>query len=134
LFDQLRHAIECNATVIADDASTPVCVRESGKDVRAAAAPDVHRVSVEDAVVVRLSILGKSFDDVRVRFVPVGLQRAEDHAKAAVGHDGALEWRFGLQADDYFVLTIDIAWRVCSYSTRDLRNVEHAFLSFLDKE
>src|SRR5690348_7017007 len=97
--------------------------------MRTAAAPDVRCIRIEDAVVMGLAILCKSLDDVRVWFVSISLQRIKDHAKAAVRYDGALQWEFGLQADDHFVIAIDIARRVRGYSARNLRNIQHAFFS-----
>ena len=65
---------------------------------------DVRRVGVKDAFVMGLSIFREGLDDVRIRFVAIGLQRRQHHAKAAIGHDGPLERRFGLQTDDHFIV------------------------------
>src|SRR6185369_8638233 len=113
MFDQLGNAVECDATVVADDASTPVSVRQSSEDVRTTTTSDIGSVRVKDSVVVRLAILRESFDDVWVRLVAVSLQRAKDQAKATVRHDGSLQWSLGLQTNDHFVVTIDVAGRVC---------------------
>ena len=97
-------------------------------------APDVGRVGVEHALVVRLAVLGEGLDDVRIRLVAVGLERAEHHPEAAVRHDRALERRVGLQADDDLVVPVDVAGRVGGDRARDLRDVEHALLALLDEQ
>src|ERR1051326_6748670 len=112
MLDEFGYSVQRDAAVITDDSSAPVRVRQSGQDVRAAAASDVGRVSVKDTVVMRLSIFGESLDDVRVCFVSVCLQRAKDHAEAAVRHDGPLEWCFGLQANDHLIIAIDVTGSV----------------------
>ena len=67
-----------------------------------------------------LSIFREGFDDVWIRFVSISLQRIEDHPKATIWHDGSLEWRFGLQTNDHFVLTIDITRSMGSDGTGNL--------------
>ena len=134
MLDQPRDAVERDPAVVADDPAAAVGVGQSGQDVRAAAAPDVGGVGVEDAVVVRLAVLGERLDDVRIGLVAVGLQRGRDHAEAAVRHDGALERRVGLEADDDLVVAVDVARRVGGDRTRNLRDVEHALLALLDEQ
>ena len=102
--------------------------------MRAAAAADVGGVGVEDRLVVRLPVLGEGLDHVRIWRVAVRLQRTDHHAEAAVRHDGALQRRVGLQADDDLVVLVDVARGVGGDRTRDLRNVEHALLALLDEQ
>ena len=71
---------------------------------------------------------------VRIRLVAVCLERAEDHPQPAVGHDGALERRFGLEADDDLVVAVDVPRRVRRDRTWYLRDVEHAFLALFDEQ
>ncbi len=134
VLDESRDAVERDAAVVADDPAAAVGVRQSGQHVRAAAAPDVGGVGVEDAVVVGLAVLGKGLDDVGIGLVAVGLERAGDHAEAAVRHDRALERRIGLQADDDLVVAVDVAGRVRGDGARNLRDIEHAFLALLDEQ
>ena len=81
-----------------------------------------------------LSILGECLDDVWVGLVAIGLERVDDQAEAAVRHDGAFERRIGLQADDDFVVTVDVAGRVGGDGTRDRGDVEHSLFSLLDEQ
>ena len=74
------HAVERDAAVVADDPAAAVGVGQAGQDVRAAAAPDVGGVGVEDAVVVGLAVLRERLDHVRVGLVAVGLQSVDHHA------------------------------------------------------
>ena len=127
-------AVERDAAVVADDPAAAVGVGQTCEDVRAAAATDVRGVGVEDGVVVRLAILRERLDDVRIGLVAVGLERAGHHPEAAVRHDRALQRRLGLQTDDDLVLAIDVARRMRRDRAGNLRDVEHAFLAFLDEQ
>ena len=132
--DEPGHAVERDAAIVADDPAAAVGVRQSGEDVRAAAAPHVGRVGVEDAVVVRLAVLGEGLDDVRVGLVAVGFQGSGDHPEAAVRHDRAPERRFGLQPDDDFVVAVDVARGVGGDGARDLGDIEHALAALFGEE
>ena len=83
--DQPRDAVERHAAVVADDPPAAVGVGQPGEDVRAAAGPHVGGVGVEDALVVRLAVLGERLDDVRVRLVAVGLERVRTMRKPPLG-------------------------------------------------
>ena len=98
--DEEVDAVERDPAVVADDAAAAVGIRQAGDDARRPRLPDVRRVGVEDAVVVRLAVLGEDLADALVRLVAVGLEARRDHAPAAERHDRALERRVGLQADD----------------------------------
>ena len=107
-FKQTRGAVESDATVIADDAPTAVCVGKAGDDAGPSAAHDFGRVGVEDAVIVRLAIFREGFVDLRVRLEAGGLQSRLDHPQPAIRENGALERLIGLQPDDHLVVAIDI--------------------------
>ena len=66
-------------------------------------------IRVEDALVVRLPVLGERLHHVRVGLVAVGLEGAEHHPETAVRHDGALERGLGLEPDDDLVVLVDVA-------------------------
>ena len=70
--DEPVDAVQGDAAVVADDAPAAVGVGQPGDDVRAAAGEDLGGVGVEDAVVVRLAVLGEDLFDRRVGFVAVG--------------------------------------------------------------
>ncbi len=119
--DQLVDAVQGHAAVVADDAAAAVRVRQAGDDVRAAGGADVRRVDVEDALVVRLAVLGEDLLEVLVDRVAVRLQRALDHAPATVRHDRALERGIGLQPDDQLGLAVDVARAVRGDGGRRVR-------------
>jgi hypothetical protein len=79
------------------------------------------------------AILGEDLDDLRVGLEAEGLQAVRHHLEAAVGHDGPLQRRVGLQADDHLILLVDVARVMRRDRARDLRDVEHALLAFLDE-
>src|SRR5690349_4379830 len=80
-----------------------------------------------------LTILAEGLDYMWVRFITISLERTQNHAQAAVRHDRPLQWSFGLQPDDDFILAIDVTRRVRRNRTWDLGNVEHAFAALLDE-
>ena len=132
--EEPRDPVERHPPVVADDAAAAVGVRQPGQDVRAAALADVGGVGVEDALVVGLPVLREGLDHVGVGLVAVGLERTEDHAEAAVRHDGALERGLGLQADHDLVLPVDVPGTVGGDRARHLRDVEDALLALLHEQ
>ena len=134
VLDQPVDPVEGDAAVVADDSAASVRVGQAREHVRTPAAPHVGGVGIEHRFVVRLPVLGERLDDVRIGFVAVGLERIDDHAEAAVRHDGALQRRIGLKADDDLVLAVDVARGVGGDGAGNLRDVEHAFLPLLDEQ
>src|SRR5262249_23665320 len=90
------------------DATSSICVWQSGENVRTPTTADVRRVRIEYSVVVCLPIFSKRFDYVRIWFVTVGLQRTEYHSETRVRHDCAFEWSVSLQSDNEFIISIDV--------------------------
>jgi hypothetical protein len=80
-----------------------------------------------------LPILAECLHHLWVGLVSIGLERIDDQPETAVRHDGALQCRIGLEADDDFVFTVDVAGRVGRDGTGDLRDVEYALSSLLDE-
>ena len=106
--DEEGGAIERYAAVVADDAPAPVGVGEAGDDARVARELHLVGVRVEDAVVVRLAVVEDALD-FGIHLAPVGLELGADEADAAEGHDGALEGRIRLEADDLLEIAVDVA-------------------------
>src|SRR5205814_9546812 len=124
-----------NPAVIPDDAAAAISVGQTRQDVRTAAGADGSRVGVEHTLVVRLAIFAERLHDRWFRLVTVGLERIEHHAQTAIGHDGALERRFRLKADDDFFFAVNVSGRVRRDRTRYLGNVEHTLLlTFLEED
>jgi hypothetical protein len=121
VLDQPLHAVERDAPIVADDPTPAVCIRQTGQDVRASAAPHVSRIGIEHGVVVCLAILAEGLDDLRIRLVPVRFQRVDDQAQAAVGHDRPLERRIGLKPDDDLVVLVDVTGRMGGDRAGNLR-------------
>lgn len=127
---QAVNSIERDTTVIADDATATIGVRQAGDDGRLAALHDLRRISVENAVIVGFAVFREGLVDQRIGFEASRLEPRLDHAQAAVRKDRPLERRVGLPTDDHFVFAINIArvmgkeirWRFCV-------DVEHALLA-----
>ena len=82
----------------------------------------------------RLAVLAEGLHHLRVGLVVVGLEGVDDQPETAVGHDCPLERRISLEANDDFVVAIDVARHVSRDRTRYLGDVEDPFLALLDKQ
>ena len=111
--DELVHAVQGDAAVVADDAATAVGVRQTGEDLVVAGDLDLLGVHAEDAVVVGLAVLGEDLLDLRIRFLAGFLDGLLDHAPATVRHHRALAGNVGLEANDHVIdfRGVDVAGR-----------------------
>ena len=111
--DELVHAVQGDAAVVADDAATAVGVRQTGEDLVVAGDLDLLGVHAEDAVVVGLAVLGEDLLDLRIGLLAGFLDGLLDHTPTAVRHHGALARHIGLQTDNHIVdfRGIDVAGR-----------------------
>jgi hypothetical protein len=67
-FEQPVDAVERHAPVVANDPAAAVGIGQAGDDSRLSASHDFRRISVEDAIVVRLAIFGEGLMNIRVGF------------------------------------------------------------------
>ena len=86
LLNQVVNTVQCNTTVVANDAATAVCVRKTGDDVGGTRCADTRSVDIEDCVVVSLAVLGEDLLDLGVDFLAGFLNSGLDHTPAAVWH------------------------------------------------
>ena len=112
MLDQSRYAVERYPPVISDNPSPAVGIGQTRQNMRTTTGADVRSISVKDSIIVCFAILRECFDDFRVRLVAICLQRSEDHAQTAVGHDGAFERCIRLKPDNNFVVTINVTGSV----------------------
>ena len=139
VLDEVVHAVEGNATVVADDAAAAVAVGQTRDDVRRTAGAHLGSVDVKDALVVGLATEGVVLHHVVVDLVAVLLGRLHRDADTAVDVQSALERLIGLQTDDGLalgVLVVDVAGRV-AHDARDHLGVHveaAALLALLGKE
>ena len=127
--EQPVDSVEGHPAVIADDAAATIRVGETGDDAGLAALHDLGCVRIEHAVVVRFPVFGESLMDLRICWEAGRLQTRFDHAQAAVREDRALERLVGLQADDDFIVAVNVAGLVgeqCRWIFRI--DCKHAFL------
>ncbi len=108
LGDQERSTVKRDTAVVADDTSAAVSIRKTGQDTAVTCALHLRCVSVENAVVMGLSILEDTLD-LRIHLSGVSFERRSDHADTAERHDRALQRSIGLQADDLFFVFVDIS-------------------------
>ena len=89
--------------------------------MRAARCAHFRRVSVVNAVVVRLAVLGEDRFHLGIERISVHIERFLGHTDAAEGLQRALERLIGLQSDDLFKLLVEIARLVRSQRRNDFR-------------
>ena len=102
------NTVQCNTTVVTNDAATAVCIGKTGDDVGGTRCADTRRVDIEDRVVVGLAVLGEDLLDFGVDLFASFLNSGLNHAPAAVWHHCTLQRRIGLQADDDVVIIADV--------------------------
>ena len=134
VLDEEIDAVEGDPAIVSNDAAAPIGIRQARDESRRSGFPDFRRIGVEHAVVVGLAILGEDLADFRIGGVAIGFEARGDHAPAAERHDRALERRVGLQADDDFIVLVDIAGLVREDAGRHLRHVEDALFAFLREQ
>ena len=108
LGDQAVHAVERDASVVTDDASTTVGVGQAGHQVRTAGRANPSGVHVEDRFVVCLAVLGEDLLHAKVGLEAGFLDRGLDHAPTTRRHHGTLQGHVGLQADDDVIVGADV--------------------------
>ena len=109
VFHQEVDTVQCYATVVADDATTTVSIRQAGDHTGFAATADVGRINVKHALVMGFAVFGKDFADFGVQLDVVHFARVLYHFQTAERHDRAFQRLVCLQADDGFQIFIDIA-------------------------
>ena len=88
--NQSVNTVESNTTIVADNAATAVCVRQTGDDVGVTAFTHVLGVDIKNASVVSLATIGVEVNNLWVNLIAVGLACSHCHANAAVYHKGTL--------------------------------------------
>ncbi len=121
-------AIERHATVVADDASTSVCIGESRDDARTSCRQHLLVVCREHSLVVRLAVARKDLPGHRVQLVAIGIQRVLHHADASFREDAPFQRCIGLQPYHHLVLPVNVSGSVGINLLRILRfGVVHPF-------
>ena len=127
VFDEAVHAVQGHAAIVADDPAAAVGVGQAGDDMAAAAGAHFGRVGIKNAGVVGLAVNGEEFLHFGVEMIAVILAGLLCHPDPAVGHHRALEGLIGLEADDLFLLLIQITGPVAEDGGNDLGiHIQHA--------
>ena len=88
--NQSVNTVESNATIVADNTSTAICVRQTSNDVGVTAFTHVLGVDIKNASVVSLATIGVEVNNLWVNLVAVGLASSHCHTNATVYHKGTL--------------------------------------------
>ena len=136
LLDEVIHAVERDAAVVADNAPARVRVRKARQNARVARF--LHRVVIraENARIVRRTVREFIFD-LFGHLVPVRVARLNRVPEARERRDAALERRVRLKPDDNIGILIDDVAGLVRQDREDFRRVDvenAALLVFRDKE
>ena len=128
-------AVQSHPAVVPDQAAASVGVGQAGDDAAVAGGLHFRRIDAENAVIVGGSVAEMLPDGVR-QLEAVILAGLLGHPDAAERIDAALQGPPGLQADDDFVLTVEIAGRVIQQGRHrcriDIEDAAHGDLDFLE--
>ena len=107
--DKSVNTIESNTTIIADDAATAICVRQTGNDMGVTAFAHVLGVDIKNTSVVSLATIGVEVNNLWVNFITVGLACSHCHTNAAVYHQSALEGLVSLETNNLLKWFVNVA-------------------------
>ena len=88
--DKSVNTVESHTTIVADDATAAICIRQTGDDVGVTAFTHVLGVDIKNASIVSLATIGVEVNNLWVNLVAVGLASSHCHTNATVYHKGAL--------------------------------------------
>ena len=107
--DKSVNTVESNATVVADDATATICVRQTGNDMGVTAFAHVLGVDIKNTSVVSLATIGVEVNNLWVNFITVGLACSHCHTNAAVYHQSALEGLVSLETNNLLKWFVNVA-------------------------
>src|SRR5262249_9637415 len=107
--EQAIDPVQRDAAVVTDDAAAAIGIWKAGDDAGLAASHDLGLGGIAPALVGGLPLFREGLVHLGVGLELGRLQARLDHAQAAVGKDRPLERLIGLQPDNDFVVTVDIA-------------------------
>ena len=132
LGNQIVDAVQGHASVVANDASSAVSIRQTGQDMIVAHALHLAGIGIKHAVVVGLDIACEDVMQLLRRLITIGCASLFGHFNTAIRHESAFQWLVGLQADyafQVFRFMVDVARSVCRQSRNHLSlHVEYAAL------
>ena len=112
IFDQQVNAVECDSAVITDDSAAAVCIGQTCQDRGFSCKTHLGCVSIENALIMRFSVLRKDFDDFRIDLIAVFSASILRHSDAAERLQRTLERLVCLETDDFFKILVQVAGAV----------------------
>ncbi len=100
--------VQSNTTVVTDNTTTAVCIRQTGDNTRLTAVQDVFSVNIEYTLVVGFTIFSEDFLNLWVQLTAINLARAFNHFDTTECNDCTFQWFFSLQTNDLFQIFVDI--------------------------
>ena len=109
VFHQVVDTVQRNATVVTDDTTTAIGIRQTGQNARFTAVQDVFGVNVKHALVVSFAVFSEDFLQHRVQLAIVRFAGTFYHFDAAERDNRAFQRSFSLQANDFLETFLDVA-------------------------
>ena len=109
VFHQEVDTVQRNATVVTDDTTTTIGIRQTGQNARFTAVQDVFGVNVKHALVVGFTVFSEDFLQHWVQLAIVRFAGAFYHFDTTERDNRTFQRRFSLQTNDFLETFLDVA-------------------------
>ena len=109
VFHQEVDTVQRNATVVTDDTTTAIGIRQTSQNARFTAVQDVFGVYVKHALVMSFAVFGEDFLQHRVQLAIVRFAGTFYHFDTTERDNRTFQRRFSLQANDFLETFLDVA-------------------------
>ena len=127
--------VQRNTAVVADDTAAAVSIRQAGQETRMTGSANPFGISVKYTLIMGFTVFMELLFDIGVEGIAVLFEAGLCHPKTAVQVDNPFERCISLQADDHFVVLVDIAGGKVVNPRNDIGfNINDAFFDLLDDQ
>src|SRR5574344_370754 len=109
-FNQMINSIECNTTIVTNNASTTICVWQSSYDLGFAGFANLRRICVIDTLIMCLMIFSKDAKKLIRWLIAICSARFCCHCYATIRHERTLEGLLSLKSNYFLKFLIKISW------------------------
>ncbi|CCZ35846.1 uncharacterized protein BN747_01032 [Firmicutes bacterium CAG:646] len=109
VLDQTIHSVQRYSSVIADDTSATISIRQTSDDMTGTAGSHLRCICVKHTFIVSLSMFCKEFHNLRIYMISVIFAGFHCHTDTAVRLQGTFERLICLKSDNRFFVFIQIS-------------------------
>ena len=109
ILNKLVHAVESNTSVVTDDTSSAVSVRQTCYNSGFSCKTHFRCVSVKNALIVSFSVFGKDFNYRGVNLVAVFTTSILSHSYSAERLERTLKRLIGLKSDNFLKILVEVS-------------------------